>query len=263
MDEQRALLDQLMGKTRDLTEDSRKRYRGLSYLDKDVCKYHLEGLCPYTLFTGTKWNLGRCPFRVCVDHPEMAAVKAEYSKVSREEHEDLGYDEDLEEILSDLVGKCNALIAKNERTVGFTERQEYHDLCKQLLVVEARLEDKNRECTELARNMHFSRAAVAAEESEKISRHRDRLESEVENKATMVFVCDKSGNFVDLRDSDERLMSHFKGKQYLGWNTIRKKLAELREQLGSTGRGGTQRRYRERDGRGGRDVRDKRRRDLY
>jgi len=38
MDEQRALLDQLMGKTRDLDDNAKKRYRGVTFHDRDVCK---------------------------------------------------------------------------------------------------------------------------------------------------------------------------------------------------------------------------------
>ena len=42
-------------------------------------------------------------------------------------------------------------------------------------------------------------------------------------------VCKVSGNLMSSRDADERLAAHYAGKQYIGWNMVREKLAVLRE----------------------------------
>ena len=58
MDEQRALLDMLMGKNRDkLPTDSD---RGMHYSDPQVCKHYLVAFCPHDLFRNTKSDLGPC-----------------------------------------------------------------------------------------------------------------------------------------------------------------------------------------------------------
>jgi hypothetical protein len=76
-------------------------------------------------------------------------------------------------------------------------------------------------------------------------------------------VCPVSGNIVDLRDSDERLWSHFEGRQYTGWLRVRDTVESLkargcRAPRSASGRrgGGDRDRDRDRDG----YYRDKRRR---
>ena len=52
------MLDELMGKERDVPIDKRKG-AGLKFYDPSVCKYDLCGLCPYQLFPNTKSDLGK------------------------------------------------------------------------------------------------------------------------------------------------------------------------------------------------------------
>ena len=54
MDDQRALLDMLMGKTRDLSSKDKGKLREITFHDPDVCKFFICGLCPYGLFNSTK-----------------------------------------------------------------------------------------------------------------------------------------------------------------------------------------------------------------
>jgi hypothetical protein len=65
MDEARAMLDQLMGKTRDLTDKMKDRVIQLKFSDRRVCKYFLCGLCPYQVFLSTKSDIGKCPYPIC------------------------------------------------------------------------------------------------------------------------------------------------------------------------------------------------------
>lgn len=54
----RAMLDELMGKERNVPLDQRKG-TDLRFNDAEVCKYALAGLCPYGLFKNTKSDLGK------------------------------------------------------------------------------------------------------------------------------------------------------------------------------------------------------------
>lgn len=60
VDATRALLDELMGKERNVPLDLRTG-QSLKFSDPEVCKYALAGLCPYGLFKNTKSDLGAFP----------------------------------------------------------------------------------------------------------------------------------------------------------------------------------------------------------
>lgn len=53
-----AMLDELMGKTRNANKE--EQGKKMDFNDPDVCQYALAGLCPYTLFSNTKSDLGAC-----------------------------------------------------------------------------------------------------------------------------------------------------------------------------------------------------------
>lgn len=57
VDAMRAMLDELMGKERDVPLEERTN-RGYKFSDPEVCKHALAGLCPYGLFKNTKSDLG-------------------------------------------------------------------------------------------------------------------------------------------------------------------------------------------------------------
>ena len=65
MDEARAILDQLMGKTRNLTDDVKSKVRDAHFSDPTVCKRYICGLCPHLLFNATKSDIGECPSQIC------------------------------------------------------------------------------------------------------------------------------------------------------------------------------------------------------
>jgi len=63
MDAQRALLDELMGTARNLTEEEKKGHKELKWDDPDVCAPYMARFCPHDLFINTKSNLGKAaPF---------------------------------------------------------------------------------------------------------------------------------------------------------------------------------------------------------
>ena len=60
MDAQRALLDSLMGKNRNLGADE-KPQKKLRFDDKEVCQWYNLAFCPHDLFVNTRRDLGPCP----------------------------------------------------------------------------------------------------------------------------------------------------------------------------------------------------------
>ncbi|KAL3645169.1 hypothetical protein CASFOL_010349 [Castilleja foliolosa] len=57
MDAQRALLDELMGSARNLTEEERKGHREIKWDDKEVCGCYMIRFCPHDLFVNTRSDL--------------------------------------------------------------------------------------------------------------------------------------------------------------------------------------------------------------
>jgi hypothetical protein len=57
MDAQRQILDELMGRDRNLPLPMRQQKK-LTWDDPGVCKYNICGLCPSRLFKNTKSDLG-------------------------------------------------------------------------------------------------------------------------------------------------------------------------------------------------------------
>ncbi|KAK4363462.1 hypothetical protein RND71_018703 [Anisodus tanguticus] len=54
MDAQRALLDELMGSARNLTEDERRGYKEVKWDDKEVCAYYMLRFCPHDFFENSR-----------------------------------------------------------------------------------------------------------------------------------------------------------------------------------------------------------------
>lgn len=62
VEEFRILLDELLGKDRDLPRSERLKKRD-HFDDNDVCKYFLVAFCPHELFINTRNDIGRCKKR--------------------------------------------------------------------------------------------------------------------------------------------------------------------------------------------------------
>jgi hypothetical protein len=60
MDAQRALLDELMGAARNLTDEERRGFKEVKWDDREVCAFYMVRFCPHDLFVNTKSDLGAC-----------------------------------------------------------------------------------------------------------------------------------------------------------------------------------------------------------
>ena len=110
LDDQRALLDELMGMDRDLQEGERG-HAPAHFSDDDVCKHYLCGLNPYALFRNTKSDLGQ------YDKREDDAARAQWEALPQAEKDGYGYEHDLLALLERLVAQCNAKVQRNLRRV--------------------------------------------------------------------------------------------------------------------------------------------------
>lgn len=76
MDSQRAMLDALMGKGRNRTNDDDPVDKQ-NWDDINICPYFLCEFCPHDLFINTKSDLGPC------DYQHLPELKQDYEKEPR------------------------------------------------------------------------------------------------------------------------------------------------------------------------------------
>lgn len=106
MDEQRRLLDELMGQERNV-EEKNKRHRVRHFSDPEVCKYYLCGLSPYNLFKNTKSDLG------AYDKEYDDDCKEAYQALPQSEKDKYGYEYELMMLLERLVVECDRRVKKH------------------------------------------------------------------------------------------------------------------------------------------------------
>ena len=112
MDEQRKLLDQLMGLDRDLPPEERTG-KTKTFSDPEICKHYLCGISPWYAFKNTKSSSDTCKFlgydytKVCDDE-----CKAQWDAISQKEKDAYGYEHDLMVLLEKLVAEVDRKIAR-------------------------------------------------------------------------------------------------------------------------------------------------------
>jgi len=277
MDEQRRLMDELMGVERNLNEAD-KNHRKRHFTDPDVCKYYLCGVSPYSLFTNTKSDLG--PYDKVFDDE----CKAAYEATSQEEKDRLGYEYECMVLLERLVSQCDQKVRRHTDRVRQEHAEELRGIGNALQQSEY---ERVGECDEAIKraeggaDVEGSAMSLAlagrVEESlallgrcEQWRRDITQLESKALHAARelkggkSMLVCEVSGNYMNSTDNGDRLKCHFEGKQYQGWKLIREKLKLLRQERppppgGSSSSSKADRAYRSDDR--GRDRDDDRRRD--
>jgi len=257
MDEQRKLLDQLMGKHRNADASVKVKERHFS--DNDVCKFHLAGLCPYSLFQNTRSDLGFHPD----DIEDDETCKEEWDKLNEREKIKYGYEKQLMLFLRKLVQRCDERVERQKSrqidamiTEGDVERA---------MLMEKQIKDLTASAEQLAEEGEIEQAQALMSQVERLKQAKEKIAAGPQGEKRMI-VCEVSGNLMSNTDNEERIQAHFTGKMYIGWKKVRETLKQL-EELDQKRRGVTRTRSRSRspdlefpNQRGGADDRNESRR---
>lgn len=258
MDEQRRMLDELMGKTRN--EEGAKN-KGRNFFDGDVDKFFLAGFSPFMEFKNTKsatW-LQDCYRAAFPDRPKLRSLeweqwsrneglKAQYDALSQQEKDKYGYEYDLMVLLDHLVQKCDNRIRAVQEDIK-TKNDEIMSSMSQ--ADEQALETVNKELETI--NTKVKEAESAAEKGDDFGQLQT-LMSQVECKQkekTEILrrvdiwrlenqrsVCEISGNVIlPPGAKHQNIHDHEAGKQFQGWKTARTLLKRLRALELKPGRG--------------------------
>lgn len=222
----RAMLDQLMGTSRD-GDTTRQR---IKFSDDRVCKSHLLNCCPHDVLSGTRMDLGEC-LKV-----HDLALRADYEIASKEQ--DFFFELDAMDHLQSFIADCDRRTEVSKKRLAETQEE----ISAEVAAKAERVHELNEEIGKLLAKVEQLGAEGNVEESQKVmdevekARAKKREAEEVYRNSMpassfqqqKLRVCEVCSAYLGLHDNDRRLADHFGGKLHLGFIEIREKLEELK-----------------------------------
>ncbi|CAL4157236.1 unnamed protein product, partial [Meganyctiphanes norvegica] len=230
-DQMRAMLDQLMGTSRNGEEN---KYR-LKFSDPKVCKSFLLTCCPHEILSSTRMDLGECP------KVHDLALRADYEQATATK--DYYYDIDAMEHLQSFISDCDRRTESAKKRLAETQEElsaevaakanKVHDLAEQIGKKLAKAE-------QLGADGLVEDSMKLMEEVEDLRKKKASAEQEYRNsmpassyQQQKLRVCEVCSAYLGIHDNDRRLADHFGGKLHLGFIKIREKLEDLKKTVES------------------------------
>jgi len=225
-----AMLDELMGRDRNLAPDDKQR--GITWDDRRVCKYYLCGLCPHDLFTNTKSDLGPCSL---IHDDELVT---EFNRASP--HHRRHVEEDFERMLEGHIRECDRRIARGHARLKITTSEAVPDL------EDEKVKAMTEKINELMENAERLGCQGLIDESQSVLRLCDQIKEERRQYANQVSgispivysslkdeklmqVCEVCSVFLIIGDAQCRIDDHLSGKQHVGYKKLRDTYKERQE----------------------------------
>jgi len=228
MDDARALLDSLMGNHRNLDKDEVKKKKGKNFLEDNVCKLFLVGFCPQheELFHSTKRDIGKCSKL----HSE--ALKEEFEAAPDKEKYLDQYLEKLRRYLEELVRNADDWVARERRNIaacntmieesGPNEVSRAH-IQKLQNYAKALIDEADN----IAEDGWIEDAKHKMTEADELKKKSEEWESKAKELRTED-VCEVCGSRMESGNVQKARFKHFEGKIHVGYEKIRKWLADVR-----------------------------------
>lgn len=235
MDEQRALLDSLMGVNRNA---DRAADEILDYHDSRLCKMFLFGVCPSDLFTNVKARHTDCDKL----HDENMR-----KKFLADGQDECGiFDGQVENKVNDMVRDMDRRIAREKDKLRHPTGGNAFNVDG--LVLSAEIDNISHSIMDAIENGNDFDKAMALLPSLEVlnkeknsSSNRDKNNSSGPDLMRKLRVCDVCGSTVSIFDGNYRLADHFAGKLHEGYKRLRelKNRISTRRQLLRNKRGGS------------------------
>lgn len=236
MDDARQLLDSLMGSCRNENLRDAEKKRGENFKERNICKLFLLGFCPHyeELFVSTKRDLGRC------GKVHSEACRAEFESHPEKKRFQVEYDKELRQKLEDLVREADEWVARAKRNIQAANEDIQQTGPNEVAKAEiTRLTEQAQslfeEAERLAEGGNITESRYRLEQAEE----RRRKASEWEEKAKTLLtenVCEVCGSRMESGDPERARQRHADGKVHVGYERIRRVLAEVRARLGEESR---------------------------
>ncbi|PSS34372.1 Luc7-like protein [Actinidia chinensis var. chinensis] len=230
MDAQRALLDELMGAARNLTDEERKGYKEITWDGKEVCGSYMIRFCPHDLFVNTRSDLGACPK---IHDPKL---KESFEKSPR-------HDSYVPRFEAELAHFCEKLVIDLDRRVRrgrerLTQEVEVQpppsisaEKSEQLTVLEEKIKKLLEQVETLGEAGKVDEAEALMRKVEILNAEKTALTQQSQNLLMLaqekkMALCEICGSFLVANDAAERTQSHVTGKQHIGYGMVRDFLEE-------------------------------------
>ncbi|XVF49364.1 hypothetical protein PTKIN_Ptkin04bG0005800 [Pterospermum kingtungense] len=235
MDAQRALLDELMGTARNLTEEEKKGYREIRWDDKEVCAFYMVRFCPHDLFVNTRSDLGPCP-RV---HDQK--LKESFEKSPRHDAYVPRFEAELAQFCEKLVTDLDRRVRRGrERLAQEVEPAPPAPLSaeksEQLAVLEEKIKNLLEQVETLGEAGKVDEAEALMRKVEALNAEKTALTQQPQNDKLLMLaqekkmaLCEVCGSFLVANDAAERTQSHVTGKQHIGYGMVRDFISEFKE----------------------------------
>ncbi|XP_059666945.1 uncharacterized protein LOC132312560 [Cornus florida] len=234
MDAQRALLDELMGAARNLTEEERRGYKEITWDDKEVCGSYMIRFCPHDLFVNTRSDLGACP----KIHDDK--LKESFEKSPRHNSYVPRFEAELSHFCEKLIMDLDRRVRRGRERLA----QEVEvsppapisaEISEQLSVLEEKIKNLLEQVESLGEAGKVDEAEALMRKVEMLNAEKTTLTQQHQNdKVSMLAqekkmaLCEICGSFLIANDAAERTQSHITGKQHIGYGMVRDFLAEYK-----------------------------------
>ncbi|KDO65511.1 hypothetical protein CISIN_1g015276mg [Citrus sinensis] len=234
MDAQRALLDELMGAARNLTEEEKKEYKEIKWDDKEVCPFYMVRFCPHDLFVNTRSDLGPCP-RI---HDQK--LKESFEKSPR-------HDAYVPKFEAELAQFCEKLVMDLDRRVRRGRERLSQEVepappppisaekSEQLSVLEEKIKNLLEQVETLGEAGKVDEAEALMRKVEILNVEKTTLTQQSQNDKVLMMaqekkmaLCEICGSFLVANDAAERTQSHISGKQHIGYGMVRDFITEYK-----------------------------------
>eukprot|EP01116_Phalansterium_solitarium_P015199 TRINITY_DN333_c3_g1_i1.p1 TRINITY_DN333_c3_g1~~TRINITY_DN333_c3_g1_i1.p1 ORF type:complete len:237 (+),score=75.32 TRINITY_DN333_c3_g1_i1:134-844(+) len=222
-DEMRRMLDELMGKERNVSFEERGRKR-VHFSDPDICKHYIVQFCPHELFTNTKSDLGSCGKQ----HDELA--KRQWDECSRKR--DYPFEREFVAYLERLVDELDRRVKRGRDRLGRQDELAPPPLAPE---VEQRINAISERIQQLLKQIEDLGEEGKVDESQQLMNVVDQLKidrdtqlrkasgelSSYAQQEKRMKVCDICGAFLVVGDAEKRVQSHMDGKQHIGYQVVK------------------------------------------
>jgi len=222
-DQMRAMLDQLMGTSRN-GESAQVKYN-----DPRVCKSFLLSCCPHEILASTRMDLGECA------KVHDFALRADFDNAQRQK--DHFYDVDACEHLTAFIADCDRRTELAKKRLAETQEELSTEVTTKANMVHELGESIGKKLAaaeQMGAEGKVEESIKLMEEVENIRKQKAEAEQEYRNsmpassyQQQKLRVCEVCSAYLGIHDNDRRLADHFGGKLHLGFIKIRDKLTEL------------------------------------
>ncbi|XP_074596951.1 luc7-like protein 3 [Brevipalpus obovatus] len=242
----RQLLDELMGRERNLRPTEKTSDAKEDWNDPRICRYFLVCFCPNQLFTNTKADMGPCH-----------KIHDDYIKQCYEEHasrkQKSAFEDEFIRFCQQTLGDVERRIkrAKQRLAASQTEKAENltiggngsslsEEVKEKMRAISDQIEKLLLEIEDLGCQGKVEEAQTLMNEVEQLKEEKTTLKRGnlpthwIQQRAEMgaaqekqMEVCDVCGAFLIVNDVQQRVEDHLMGKQHVGYGKLKAALDDL------------------------------------